>query len=71
LIWYVDEFISFKESLTLLWAVYRLDDVALRYVNVVLLGFHDMILVYDKWADDYKGFTIDQLTHFVSVGQCV
>jgi sodium/potassium-transporting ATPase subunit alpha len=35
------------------------------------LGFRDVILVYELWADGYKGFTIDQLTHFVSVGQCV
>ncbi|KAI0777815.1 calcium ATPase transmembrane domain M-containing protein [Trametes elegans] len=35
------------------------------------LGFYDVILVYNKWQDGYKGFTIDQLTHFVNVGQCI
>ncbi|KAF7305091.1 Calcium ATPase transmembrane domain M-containing protein [Mycena kentingensis (nom. inval.)] len=35
------------------------------------LGFYDVIGVYDKWTDGYKGYTIEQLTHFVSVGQCI
>lgn len=35
------------------------------------LGFYDVILVYNKWTEGYKGYTIDQLTHFVSVGQCI
>ncbi|KAF7289881.1 Calcium ATPase transmembrane domain M-containing protein [Mycena indigotica] len=28
------------------------------------LGFHDVIGVYNKWTDGYKGYTLDQLTHF-------
>ncbi|KAI0746984.1 calcium ATPase transmembrane domain M-containing protein [Daedaleopsis nitida] len=35
------------------------------------LGFYDVILVYNKWTDGYKGYTIDQLTQFVNVGQCI
>ncbi|KAK6981059.1 calcium ATPase transmembrane domain M-containing protein [Favolaschia claudopus] len=35
------------------------------------LSFYDVILVYDRWEDGYKGYTIEQLTHFVSVGQCI
>ncbi|KAF7355408.1 Calcium ATPase transmembrane domain M-containing protein [Mycena sanguinolenta] len=35
------------------------------------LGFYDVILVYNRWGDGYKGYTIEQLTHFVSVGQCI
>ena len=41
------------------------------YMSKQGLGFYDVILVYDKWTDGYKGYTIDQLTHFVSVGQCI
>jgi sodium/potassium-transporting ATPase subunit alpha len=41
------------------------------YMKQQGLRFYDVILVYDKWADGYKGYTIDQLTHFVSVGQCI
>jgi sodium/potassium-transporting ATPase subunit alpha len=35
------------------------------------LRFHDVILAFNKWADGYEGFTIDQLTDDVNVGQCV
>ncbi|TFK84922.1 calcium ATPase transmembrane domain M-containing protein [Polyporus arcularius HHB13444] len=41
------------------------------YMDQQGLGFHDVILVYDKWAEGYKGYTLDQLTHFVNVGQCI
>jgi len=41
------------------------------YMSEQGLRFHDVILVYNKWGDGYKGFTIDQLTHFVAVGQCI
>lgn len=40
------------------------------YMKQQGLGFRDVILVYDKWTDGYKGYSIAQLTHFVSVGQC-
>ncbi|KAI0824955.1 calcium ATPase transmembrane domain M-containing protein [Trametes gibbosa] len=35
------------------------------------LGFYDVILVYNKWTGGFKGYTIDQLTDFVNVGQCI
>ncbi|RPD55624.1 calcium ATPase transmembrane domain M-containing protein [Lentinus tigrinus ALCF2SS1-7] len=41
------------------------------YMDRQGLSFYDVILVYDKWTDGYKGYSIDQLTHFVSVGQCI
>ncbi|KAI0646699.1 calcium ATPase transmembrane domain M-containing protein [Trametes meyenii] len=41
------------------------------YMKQQGLGFYDVILVYNKWSDGFKGFTIDQLTAFVSVGQCI
>jgi len=41
------------------------------YMKQQGLGFYDVILVYNQWEDGFKGFTIDQLTHFVSVGQCI
>lgn len=41
------------------------------YMSQQGLKFYDVILVYDKWTDGYKGYTIAQLTHFVSVGQCI
>jgi sodium/potassium-transporting ATPase subunit alpha len=41
------------------------------YMSQQGLGFYDVILVYNKWTDGYKGFTIEQLTHFVFVGQCI
>ncbi|KAI0687707.1 calcium ATPase transmembrane domain M-containing protein [Cytidiella melzeri] len=40
------------------------------YLSQHGFGFYDVILVYNKWADGWKGYTIDELTHFVSVGQC-
>ena len=41
------------------------------YMHQQGLGFYDVLLVYNKWTDGYKGFSTDQLTHFVSVGQCI
>jgi len=41
------------------------------YMNQHGLGFYDVILTYNKWADGWQGFTIDQLTSFVNQGQCV
>jgi len=41
------------------------------YMSQQGLGFYDVILVYNKWTDGYKGFTIEQLNHFVFVGQCI
>ncbi|KAJ7134906.1 calcium ATPase transmembrane domain M-containing protein [Mycena epipterygia] len=41
------------------------------YMSQQGLSFYDVILVYDKWTDGYKGYSIEQLTHFVSVGQCI
>ncbi|KAF8888462.1 calcium ATPase transmembrane domain M-containing protein [Gymnopilus junonius] len=41
------------------------------YMSEQGLRFHDVILVYNKWEDGFQGFTIDQLTHFVAVGQCI
>ncbi|CDO77112.1 hypothetical protein BN946_scf184592.g8 [Trametes cinnabarina] len=41
------------------------------YMDQQGLGFYDVILVYNKWAEGYKGYSLDQLTHFVSVGQCI
>ena len=41
------------------------------YMHQQGLGFYDVLLVYNKWTEGYKGFTLDQLTHFVSVGQCI
>ena len=35
------------------------------------LRFYDVMLVYDKWADGWKGKSIDELTHLVQVGQCI
>jgi sodium/potassium-transporting ATPase subunit alpha len=40
------------------------------YMSKQGLGFYDVILVYNKWADGYKGYSIETLNHFVSVGQC-
>ncbi|KDR77765.1 hypothetical protein GALMADRAFT_412632 [Galerina marginata CBS 339.88] len=41
------------------------------YMSEQGLRFRDVILVYNKWEDGYRGFTIDQLNHFVAVGQCI
>jgi len=41
------------------------------YMSQQGLRFHDVILAYNKWADGYHGFTIEQLTTFVSTGQCI
>jgi sodium/potassium-transporting ATPase subunit alpha len=41
------------------------------YMSEQGLRFYDVILVYNRWEDGFKGFTIAQLTHFVAVGQCI
>lgn len=41
------------------------------YFKTQGFGFYDVMLVYDRWADGYLGFSIEQLTEFVSVGQCI
>jgi len=41
------------------------------YMSKQGLGFYDVILMYDKWTDGLKGYSADQLSHFVSVGQCI
>ncbi|KAI6020626.1 calcium ATPase transmembrane domain M-containing protein [Pisolithus marmoratus] len=41
------------------------------YMRQQGLGFHDVILVYNKWANGWKGYTLDQLTTFVNRGQCI
>jgi sodium/potassium-transporting ATPase subunit alpha len=41
------------------------------YMSQQGLGFYDVILVYNLWADGFKGFTIAQLTNFVNTGQCI
>ncbi|KAH9932351.1 calcium ATPase transmembrane domain M-containing protein [Fomitopsis serialis] len=41
------------------------------YMHQQGLGFYDVLLVYNKWIDGYMGYSLDQLTHFVSVGQCI
>ncbi|KAH8795174.1 calcium ATPase transmembrane domain M-containing protein [Flagelloscypha sp. PMI_526] len=41
------------------------------YMSEQGLGFYDVILVYDKWTDGWKGYSLDQLAKFVSVGQCI
>jgi len=41
------------------------------YMDQQGFGFHDIFLVYNNWTAGYHGFTGDQLTHFVSVGQCI
>lgn len=41
------------------------------YMHQQGFGFYDVLLVYNKWTDGYKGFSTDQLTRFVSVGQCI
>ncbi|KAI5987958.1 calcium ATPase transmembrane domain M-containing protein [Pisolithus orientalis] len=41
------------------------------YMSRQGLGFYDVILVYNKWQDGWKGYSQDQLNHFVNVGQCI
>ncbi|EMD32829.1 hypothetical protein CERSUDRAFT_108626 [Gelatoporia subvermispora B] len=41
------------------------------YMSQQHLRFHEVILVYNKWTDGWQGYSNDQLTHFVSVGQCI
>ncbi|OBZ66182.1 hypothetical protein A0H81_13829 [Grifola frondosa] len=37
------------------------------YMDQHGLGFYDVILVYDKWTVGWKGFSIERLTHLVSL----
>ncbi|THH15944.1 hypothetical protein EW146_g4609 [Bondarzewia mesenterica] len=41
------------------------------YMKQQGLRFYDVILVYSNWQDGYHGYSLEQLTHFVSVGQCI
>lgn len=41
------------------------------YMSQQGLTFYDVILVYSKWTGGYKGYSLAQLTHFVSVGECI
>ena len=41
------------------------------YMSQQGLRFHDVIGVYDRWTTGLRGYTSDQLTHFVSVGNCI
>ncbi|EGO02908.1 hypothetical protein SERLA73DRAFT_84809 [Serpula lacrymans var. lacrymans S7.3] len=41
------------------------------YMHQHGLKFYDVILVYNNWADGWKGYPLAQLNHFVSVGQCI
>jgi sodium/potassium-transporting ATPase subunit alpha len=34
-------------------------------------GFNDLMLAYNNWTGGFHGYTMDQLTEFVNVGQCV
>lgn len=41
------------------------------YMSRQGLGFYDVVLVYNQWKDGWRGYSQDQLNHFVSVGQCI
>ncbi|KAG1894549.1 uncharacterized protein F5891DRAFT_1195114 [Suillus fuscotomentosus] len=41
------------------------------YMSQQGLGFYDVILTFSRWEDGWQGYTIDQLTQFVDVGQCI
>ncbi|TPX69591.1 hypothetical protein SpCBS45565_g02316 [Spizellomyces sp. 'palustris'] len=41
------------------------------YMSEQRIHFHDIVFAYSKWTDGYLGYTIDELTHFLSVGQCI
>ncbi len=34
------------------------------------MNFGDLMFAFNNWGDGYKGYTIEQLNQFVSVGQC-
>ncbi|KAJ3269383.1 hypothetical protein HDV01_001458 [Terramyces sp. JEL0728] len=38
------------------------------YMSENGLGFYDLMLVYDKWADGWAGKSVDELATYVSVG---
>ncbi|KAG2112549.1 uncharacterized protein F5147DRAFT_71235 [Suillus discolor] len=41
------------------------------YMSQQGLGFYDVMLTFSQWEDGWQGYTIDQLTQFVDVGQCI
>ena len=41
------------------------------YMSQQGLGFYDIVFAYDQWGEGYKGYTLAELTAFVSVGQCI
>ncbi|KIK38617.1 hypothetical protein CY34DRAFT_809174 [Suillus luteus UH-Slu-Lm8-n1] len=41
------------------------------YMRQQGLGFYDVILTFSSWGDGWKGFSIDQLTEFVYVGESI
>ncbi|EGO02905.1 hypothetical protein SERLA73DRAFT_165832 [Serpula lacrymans var. lacrymans S7.3] len=41
------------------------------YMHQHGLSFYDVILVYNKWTDGWKGHSTSDLTQLVNVGQCI
>jgi sodium/potassium-transporting ATPase subunit alpha len=41
------------------------------YMDQQGFGFHDIFLAYNNWTAGYHDYSAEQLTHFVSVGQCI
>ncbi|KAJ3100786.1 hypothetical protein HDU97_001957 [Phlyctochytrium planicorne] len=41
------------------------------YMNEQGLGFYDLMFAFDQWADGWAGKTLDELTGYVNVGQCI
>jgi sodium/potassium-transporting ATPase subunit alpha len=41
------------------------------YMNQQGLGFYDLVLVFDEWGDGWAGKSIDELTNYVNVGNCI
>lgn len=41
------------------------------YMHLQGLGFYDLVLVYSRWKDGWAGKSIEELTSYIQVGQCV
>lgn len=41
------------------------------YMHQHHLGFYDVILTYNRWTDGWQGYSAEQLSEFVDVGECI
>ena len=57
--------------MVVLWVFYVALAKSTFIYSAAGFGFYDTVLAFDKWADGYHGYTIDQLNYFNGVAQTI